>query len=26
VELSFLSGRKGLQGYDIFSIVKYSEE
>ncbi len=26
VELSFLSGRKRLEGYDIFSIVEYSEE
>jgi adenine phosphoribosyltransferase len=26
VELSFLSGRKRLEGYDIFSIIEYSEE
>jgi adenine phosphoribosyltransferase len=26
VELSFLSGRKRLEGYDIFSILEYSEE
>ncbi len=26
VELSFLSGRKQLEGYDIFSIVEYSKE
>lgn len=26
VELSFLSGRKRLEAYDIFSIIKYAEE
>jgi adenine phosphoribosyltransferase len=26
IELSFLSGRKRLEGYDIFSLIEYSEE